>query len=1156
MSSSTLGLFLRHMALTEEVSRLGTVGDHNLLAAYESGRGQAAFAELMRRHGPMVLRTCRRVLGRGPDAEDAFQATFVLLARKASSISKREALGGWLHRVAYRTAINVLTGLTRRRVHERQAGAMSHPDPDPSTEATWNEVLPILDAELDALPEEARRLLIACYLQGKTHAEAAAELGLPLGSLARRLEKARTLLAARLARRGITVSATLLAVLLGEMASGAGVPAVLLVHTMEAAGTFTEQAPGMMSNPVNRLVKGGLAQMTKGSTHLSVALVGWVGLLGAGLIACQTLKAWPDKTPESEPTASERPAQERDKPIRTDRYGDSLPPGALARLGTLRLRHGTGVHSLEFTRDGKGLITAGRWEPIRFWDTITGRMLRQFGDDRDDRVYAAALSPDGRTLVGRVAVSDLCLWDAATGTVLRRLEAGQAGRFTSLAFSPDGKTVASGDGMALRLWEISTGKELWVENRLPIAFLAFSADGKTLAWASRRGGLHLVDAATGRELRHWDAENKRPITALVRAPNGRFLAAYGSLSEAVGGLARLWDAATGKEVRQLAADEAGIAAAALSSDGKVLATGNNRGAIRLWDAATGKELRRCAGSRSVQCLAFAPDGKTLASGSGALGVTRDLTVHLWDVQSGREINCAGEGHQTGICSIMFTPDGQDIVSSSWDGSIRVWDADAGKQRRQLLPVGDELLHGSSTGDIASTVSPDGKTFLSVASNQTESNFSVKVRRWDRESSRELRGWFQEFATRLPHALAISPDGKTVVCTVLSAAPGQGYLWETATGKELSRIAGFYPAFSQDGKLLATASPPGQPDAPATFTLWEAATGKELCSVPSPEGQVLRLLFSPDGRMLATANYGEDKQQNAILLWPLLRDESQKSRVRVGPPRLLAKGALPARVGIWTFSPDGRTLALVGETGTVRLLETATGKERGHFTGHGGEVTALSFAPDGRRLASGSRDTTILVWDATGWLRKGELRPTRLSGAEMEKLWADLAADDARLAGRAIWTLAAAPTRTVSYLAEHLRTSTADAKAHRAAQLAKVPQLLRDLDDDVFAVRQKAKAELARLGEAAESALRQALAKSPSVETRRSLEELLKTVEANYQAPRGELLRGVRVVEVLEQIGTREARQALKTLMDDAPAEFALTQEVHAALERLERAERR
>src|SRR5262245_53918281 len=162
MSTSTLGLFLRHLALSEEVSRLGTTSDRELLAAYELERGQAAFTELMRRHGPMVLRTCRRVLGRCPDAEDAFQATFLMLARKASQLRREAAgplsLGGWLHRVAYRTAADVLTGKIRRKAHERQASVMTHPDPDPSADATWNEIRPILDAELDALPEQARRL--------------------------------------------------------------------------------------------------------------------------------------------------------------------------------------------------------------------------------------------------------------------------------------------------------------------------------------------------------------------------------------------------------------------------------------------------------------------------------------------------------------------------------------------------------------------------------------------------------------------------------------------------------------------------------------------------------------------------------------------------------------------------------------------------------------------------------------------------------------------------------------------------------------------------------------------------------------------------------------------------------------------------------------
>src|SRR5262249_41907452 len=146
-----------------------------------------------------------------------------------------------------------------------------------------NEILPILDAELDALPDEARRLLTACYWQEKTHVEVAAELALPQGSVAWRLEKARALLARRLARRGITVSASLLAVLLGESAKGVGVPAVLLVHTVEAARTFAEQATGMVSANVAQLVKDGLARLAKGSTYLKLlSVLGGLVLLVGG----------------------------------------------------------------------------------------------------------------------------------------------------------------------------------------------------------------------------------------------------------------------------------------------------------------------------------------------------------------------------------------------------------------------------------------------------------------------------------------------------------------------------------------------------------------------------------------------------------------------------------------------------------------------------------------------------------------------------------------------------------------------------------------------------------------------------------------------------------------------------------------------------------
>jgi hypothetical protein len=285
-------------------------------------------------------------------------------------------------------------------------------------------------------------------------------------------------------------------------------------------------------------------------------------------------------------------------------------------------------------------------------------------------------------------------------------------------------------------------------------------------------------------------------------------------------------------------------------------------------------------------------------------------------------------------------------------------------------------------------------------------------------------------------------------------------------------------------------------------------------------------------MLATASSrnGSGNQPSVIHLWPLVKDEAG---ARVGPARVLVEGLSPRLdsggpaywFGDWAFSPNGRMLAVGGAGGVVRLLETASGQDRARFAGHGGDITALAFSPDGHRLASGSRDTTVLIWDVTGRLEGGHLRAASLSAADMEKLWADLAADDARRAGRAVWTLAADPARAVPYLRERLQSTVVDV----TKALAQVSQLVGDLDATAFPVRQKAKAELARLGRAAEPAMREALAKLPSPEVRHSLDQLLQALVTDRPIPSREALRGVSAVEVLEWIGTREAREARQAL---------------------------
>jgi RNA polymerase sigma factor (sigma-70 family) len=206
--------------------------DAQLLARFVAGRDEAAFAALVRRHGRMVLGVCRRLLGNPHDAEDAFQATFLVLVRRAGSVRKREAVGSWLYGVAYRTAREARLMRARRRQREVQVESLPHPEVTPDELQDWR---PLLDRELVGLPEKYRAPLLLCDLGGKGRKEVARELGLPEGTLSSRLATARQLLARRLARVGLALPGGLLAVALAPTRAPAGVPAALFHSTTRTA---------------------------------------------------------------------------------------------------------------------------------------------------------------------------------------------------------------------------------------------------------------------------------------------------------------------------------------------------------------------------------------------------------------------------------------------------------------------------------------------------------------------------------------------------------------------------------------------------------------------------------------------------------------------------------------------------------------------------------------------------------------------------------------------------------------------------------------------------------------------------------------------------------------------------------------------------------
>jgi RNA polymerase sigma factor (sigma-70 family) len=286
----------------------GGLSDGVLLERFVAGRDEAAFETLVHRHGPMVLGVCRRLLGNAHDAEDAFQATFFLLARKATTVLKRDALGSWLYVVAQRAAGEARALLARRHTRERQMDKMPHPPVSPAEPEDWR---PILDREVAQLPEKFREPVILYHLEGWSHREVAAKLGVPEGTLSSRLRKARTLLAKRLTRSGVSLSCAALACVLAEAAALA-VPAPLVSETVRVA---TRQLAAV-APPVALLMKGVLQTMLMTKIKFVLGMLLTVAVLaGTGLAYRAGAQVQPTDKPRVEKPRSELEALRRENEL-------------------------------------------------------------------------------------------------------------------------------------------------------------------------------------------------------------------------------------------------------------------------------------------------------------------------------------------------------------------------------------------------------------------------------------------------------------------------------------------------------------------------------------------------------------------------------------------------------------------------------------------------------------------------------------------------------------------------------------------------------------------------------------------------------------------------------------------------------------------------
>ena len=320
MASASLYGVLHYLRRLGDVGPPAVAGDADLLHRFAAGRDGDAFAELVSRHGPLVWGVCARMLRDGPDAEDAFQATFLVLARKAGAVRRPELLGNWLYGVARRVASKARAAAARRRAEEK--GAPEDHAVDPTPDVVWRDLRPVLDEEVGRLPEKFRVPFVLCHLEGLTNDEAARRLGCPKGTILSRLARARERLRDRLTRRGIGVPTALFAAALAEDAAAA-VPAALVAATVRLGLAF---APGCVAatipTPATTLAEGVINGMFLTHLKVAAAVLLTLGVLGSGvgLLARGPGGDGPDAG------APQPPAKAPDKNPQPAKVGKAAPP--------------------------------------------------------------------------------------------------------------------------------------------------------------------------------------------------------------------------------------------------------------------------------------------------------------------------------------------------------------------------------------------------------------------------------------------------------------------------------------------------------------------------------------------------------------------------------------------------------------------------------------------------------------------------------------------------------------------------------------------------------------------------------------------------------------------------------------------------------------
>jgi RNA polymerase sigma factor (sigma-70 family) len=1090
---------------------LNPASDAELLRHFVETRDETAFAEIVRRHGGLVRGVAHRLLVDTDMAHDVFQATFLLLAKKAKHGNWGRTVGPWLYQVACRVANKARVRRARQSI--RFAGTV-----DAATTATqpidhliWTDVRKTLDEELSRLPAIYRDPLLLCYLEGLSRDEAADALGCTLIVLKGRLERGRTALRRGLESRGLTLSVGLAATFM----HGSSISAKSCEELARLA------AGSVLGVPIPASLRHLIQMGSSGTAMKAVTLAGVLTVLSLGMAISLSEPGHRSDATDPKPT---NPADAKsEKAAETDTI--PLPAGAIARLGSTSFRH-SWLSDFVVLKDGKSVLTAGNDGILRYWNLNTGHQFRKVAlEGRKASFRVVSLSPDGK-LFAATEGNRLDIWDADTGNLLKSfpslkitasqflyfspngdyLTIGTFQRTASLlawktdlterpiplpktqiggdstfhaCFTPDSSRIVAGGGFGEKLCvfevkDLSTVMELQCNAATSIV----TRDGKTLVVNSLRQGVEssdvcLFDMSTGQEKGRFPLPES--YFRLDVSPDGRTLACGWSDQSCI------VDLATGKVRHKFTGRPLEVT---FTPDGNTLVARAGP-YLRIWNASTGQERNPQPGNFGHDSvLAVSPDGRVLAS---ADWMSQEVT--LWDLKNGRILHelPVGGNEKRYICDLAFSPNGKLLFAAQGKGFIQSWNPTTGEEKASIqLTRKDGVAAGPRDLDSLSFyhfhVSTDGRCVTAlerwwsrhVGPGPASPTTFTRLGTWDLSTGKVISEY--EYPEELRRWIWIGKSSTALLgnngLSILKQVPGKFQF-------NISEVAPRGPiAASPDGRLVAglVSIPDGKPET-KTMRVWEAATGRPI------------------------------------------------STIQVSKADYLALGS------------DDRTL-VYAESRTLHILDLATGRERGRIQSDV-NVAGLILTPDGRSAITPLDDGTGLVWNLTAF--PTESLADKATVQDIAGWWKDLLSNDAGIAYAAVWRLSAAPPATVlNFLQENLKPAP-------RPNPNEVSGLVKDLGDDDFKTREKATKRLSELGPAVAPALRDALAGSESPEVRKRAKELLDKIAGPLQTPEG--VRRTRAIAVLERLGSAEARKLLTDLAS-GPSGYIETDAAVSALERL------